>query len=325
MKMENLNESDIRAKAASLYDVSPDIKGLRILFTNVYFLGVPGHFNKWILVDAGLPGSANRIKKTAEDLYGKGAKPQAIVLTHGHFDHAGALPDLLKEWDVPVYAHKLELPYLTGKSKYPAADPGAGGGALSLFSWVFPIKPINLGNKVKEIPADGIPELPGWRVIETPGHSPGHISLFRERDRVLLVGDAFCTVKQSSLLAVLTQDQKIQGPPRYFTIDWKKAQRSVEKLSHLYPSVVATGHGIPMAGNVMQQELGNLAENFETLAVPAKGHYVKSPAEANASGITNNEVPTSNKVARVVTGATLGLLIGGLVLLALQGKPFRKR
>ncbi|HEY8400123.1 MAG TPA: MBL fold metallo-hydrolase [Cytophagaceae bacterium] len=318
--MKNLNEEDIRARAASLYEVTPDITGLRILFTNVYFIGAPGPFNKWVLVDAGLQGSANRIKKTAEDLYGKGTKPEAIVLTHGHFDHVGALPELLKEWDVPVYAHPLELPYLTGKSKYPPSDPGAGGGALSIFSWIFPIKPINISQHIKEIPSDGIPELPGWKVINTPGHSPGHVSLFRERDRVLIAGDAFCTVNQSSLLAVMTQEKKVQGPPRYFTIDWQQAKESVERLSHLYPTVAATGHGIPMAGTVMQQELGILVDNFETIAIPQKGHYYKTPAKADRSGITNKKTPTSNIIAKVATAVSLALITSALVYVGFRNK-----
>ena len=72
--------------------------------------------------------------------------------------------------------------------------------------------------------------LPGWRVIETPGHSPGHVSLFRESDGVLIAGDAFVTTKQESLLAVMTQRQELRGPPMYFTCDWDAARESVQKL-----------------------------------------------------------------------------------------------
>ena len=67
-------------------------------------------------------------------LFGHGNRPAAILLTHGHFDHVGALKTLAEEWDVPVYAHTLELPYLTGRSSYPPPDPSVGGGAMAAMS-----------------------------------------------------------------------------------------------------------------------------------------------------------------------------------------------
>src|SRR5438874_1748985 len=87
--------------------VAPDVKGLRILFVNVFAVGAPT--GPWTLIDAGIPLSAGRIRHWTENIYGKGSRPQAIVLTHGHFDHVGALKDLAEEWDTPVYAPPLEL------------------------------------------------------------------------------------------------------------------------------------------------------------------------------------------------------------------------
>src|SRR4051812_29789160 len=67
-------------------------------------------------------------------------------------------------------------------------------------------------------PADGsVPALPSWRAIHTPGHAPGHVSLFRESDRLLLAGDAFVTTKQESAVAALLKPRVIHGPPAYFT------------------------------------------------------------------------------------------------------------
>ena len=68
--------------------VAPDIAYLRTVLVNVVFLGTA---DGWVLVDTGIPGSGDAIKKAAEALFGPGARPQAIILTHGHFDHAGAL------------------------------------------------------------------------------------------------------------------------------------------------------------------------------------------------------------------------------------------
>src|SRR5687768_16996515 len=126
----------------------------------------------------------------AKDIFGAESKPSSIILTHGHFDHVGALASLLEEWDVPVYAHEQELPYLTGQSSYPPPDPSVGGGLISTMSFLFPAGPIDVGQYVKSLPFDNtIPELPGWKFIHTSGHAPGHISLFREHDKVLIAGD----------------------------------------------------------------------------------------------------------------------------------------
>ena len=104
-----------------LDNIAPGVRGLRILFVNVFALATPG--GGWTLIDTGLYLSAGKIKNWAESHFGKGVKPEAIVLTHGHFDHVGAVKDLVAEWNVPVYAHADELPYLTGHAKYPPPDP----------------------------------------------------------------------------------------------------------------------------------------------------------------------------------------------------------
>jgi glyoxylase-like metal-dependent hydrolase (beta-lactamase superfamily II) len=90
-------------------------------------------------------------------------------------------------------------------------------------------------------PQVGIPELPNWAVIHTPGHTPGHLSLYRRRDGVLITGDAAVTVDLNSLLGVLINRQGVFGPPRYSTWDWPAAQRSIATLAALEPRVLATG------------------------------------------------------------------------------------
>ena len=203
------------------------------------------------------------------------SRPKAILLTHGHFDHVGAVIDLVKHWEVPVYAHELELPFLTGESSYPDPDPTVEGGLVSKMSAIFPTDPINLGNRVEQLPSDGsVPYLPGFRWIHTPGHSPGHVSLFRDEDKALIAGDAFVTVKQEYLYKVLTQEQEISGPPRYLTPDWSAAFESVKKLEALKPSVAITGHGLPMTGKLLTDSLKKLVKEFESIAIPEYGKFI---------------------------------------------------
>ena len=283
--MEKSIES-IKSSKKSYLEVAPDVWTMKIGIVNIYMIANPeGTTDSWVLVDAGLKGSAGRILQMAEKLFGKGTKPLSIVLTHGHFDHVGALSELLKIWDVPVYAHALELPYLTGSSSYPSADPTAGGGWMTLLSWAFPTKPIDLGTRAQALNTEVcIPGLPEWKVIHTPGHSAGHISLFRNTDKTLIVGDAFVTTQQESAISVYLQKRKISRPPRYFTTDWNRAYNSVKILAALDPQIAASGHGKPMAGKELQKGLDKLIMNFYQEAVPEKGRYVKEPAIFNENG-----------------------------------------
>jgi glyoxylase-like metal-dependent hydrolase (beta-lactamase superfamily II) len=140
---------------------------------------------------------------------------------------------------------------------------------------MFPNEPVNLGEHVKPLPEDGsVPEMQGWRWIHTPGHSPGHISLFREADRAMIVGDAFITVKQDSLMKVMVQNRQISGPPRYLTTDWQAAWDSVKALEAIKPAVAVTGHGMPMSGEELTNGLKKLADGFDRVAIPDYGRYV---------------------------------------------------
>jgi len=252
--------------------VARDLAYLRVGLVNVYLYGRPGApSGSWVLIDAGLPGSASRIVRAAEEWIGPWARPAAIVLTHGHFDHVGTLRTLADRWDVPVYAHPQELPYLTGQMAYPPPDPSVGGGALAALSRFYPRGPIDISDRIQVLPEDGsVPGMPGWRWIHTPGHTPGHVSLFRDQDRTLIVGDAFVTTKQESATAVMAQRPELHGPPAYFTQDWVAARRSVETLANLAPLRVAAGHGRPLHGTEMLADLQELARNFDRLAVPRR-------------------------------------------------------
>lgn len=255
--------------------VTPDLHCFPIQVVNVCFYGDSRYPHDWVLIDAGMPKSADDIISAAKEIYGEDNRPRAIILTHGHFDHVGALEDLLEVWDVPVYAHKLELPYLTGSADYPKPDPDAGGGAITKMSPMFPNQGIDIRNHVEALPADGsVPHMPGWEWIHTPGHTDGHVSLFRELDRTLIAGDAFVTVKQESLFKVMTQKPEISGPPKYLTTKWGKARESVTKLNQLNPTLAVTGHGLPMSGEELREGLERLDLHFEKLAIPQRGKYV---------------------------------------------------
>ncbi len=265
------------------YEIAPDLAYQRLGIVNVIFYGLPKQ--DWVLIDAGLPGTAGIIRKAAAARFGVGVKPKAIVLTHGHFDHVGALRDLAEGWDVPIYAHRLEHPYLNGTSAYPPPDPSVGGGMMARMSGLYPKAPVDVSRWLKTLPEDGsVPEMSGWRALHTPGHSPGHASLWREADRLLVAGDAFVTTKAESAYAVAVQKPEVHGPPKYYTPDWGSAETSVKKLAELEPETVVSGHGPALQGPELRRELHALADNFKRLAVPSHGRYVGAPARFDGRG-----------------------------------------
>ena len=241
---------------------------------NFVMIGAPGS-KDWVLVDAGMPKSGPEIRKVAEERFGVNNRPSAIILTHGHFDHVGGIVDLLLEWNVPVYIHEIEMPYVTGRKAYPEPDTSVEGGMLAKISSIYPNEPINIEESVNVLPADGsVPGLTGWDWIHTPGHSPGHVALFRRSDHTLISGDAFITVRQDSMYKVLTQQKEVNGPPRYLTTDWNAAWESVKKLEALNPAVVIPGHGSAMEGEELTTGLHRLVQEFDKLAIPNHGKFV---------------------------------------------------
>lgn len=266
------------AQRHGVHEVLPDLACQRLAIVNVAYLGQPGR-GDWVLIDAGLPGTAGLIMQAAAARYGEAARPAAIVLTHAHFDHVGVLESLARRWRVPVYAHPLEHPYLDGSAAYPPPDPKVGGGLMSALSPLFPRGPVNLGSALRPLPEDGsVPFAPGWRWLHTPGHAVGHVSLWRDADRTLIAGDAVVTTTQESAYAALTQAAEMHGPPMYYTQDWPAARTSVQALTALDPETLVTGHGRPMHGPRMRAALHALTRDFDRIARPAHARYADHPA-----------------------------------------------
>jgi glyoxylase-like metal-dependent hydrolase (beta-lactamase superfamily II) len=226
-----------------MQEIAAQVAVIPTLIANAYLVG---EHRSWTLVDACTPGNEKRIRSAAERRFGRGCRPQAILLTHGHFDHAGSAGALADGWGVPIYAHPLELPYLTGEAHYPPMNLRPPG-FFTRIARFFPVSTVNLGKRVGALtPGQAIPGLPDWEMIETPGHTPGHVSFFRRSDRALVAGDAVTTMNLDGFFDTILKRRQVCRPPVPATIDWKNARRSVELLAKLQPTLIAAGHGAPM-------------------------------------------------------------------------------
>lgn len=221
---------------------------------NVYFIRSD---DGWCLVDAGWAGDAGHILRAAERLFGA-APPAAVLLTHVHPDHAGAVPELARRWGVRARVHPAELPLAL-------ADPAAiarYAGPLDRYAVLPALRLSGRARRERVLarsslrglvqtldPAASPPGLPGWEVVETPGHTPGHVTFVRAADRVAVTGDALLTVDLNSPRGLLRREPTLAGPPRIATWDWPAALASAARLARLRPGVVAGGHGVPLHGD----------------------------------------------------------------------------
>jgi glyoxylase-like metal-dependent hydrolase (beta-lactamase superfamily II) len=293
-------------------EVAPGVSYLTTVFVNLYVIETAG---ECVLVDSGLPGTSAFTRSHVERQLG-GKRPSAIVLTHGHFDHAGSAAALADAWGIPIYAHPLELPYLTGRSDYAPRDPSMGG-AIAQLARVFPTSGTDLGGRVRPLPDDGsVPGLAGWRWIHTPGHTAGHVSLFRDAGRVLIAGDALTTMDLDSWMAVTLETPEIDRPPAPLTPDWDAARESVRRLAELAPATVGAGHGIPLSGAEATEGVRLLAERFP---VPP-GRYAGHPARADERGIVHVPPPVPDPLPGRLALAAVGLLAGIALARALRGR-----
>ncbi|MBO1625562.1 MBL fold metallo-hydrolase [Bacillus arachidis] len=203
---------------------------------------------KAILVDTGMPGQLEAIRDTMIGIGVPFEQLQAVILTHQDIDHIGSLPELQQKADhfIEVYAHELDKPYIEGQLPLIKGDPNK----MSEEKWaalpdvvqaLYKNPPTAKVNWTLE---DGqrLPFLEGIEVIHTPGHTPGHISLYSEKYKTLIVGDAMVCV-----------DGNLKGPVPHTTPDMKKATESLRRFLEFDIETVICYHGGICNSNVKEQ------------------------------------------------------------------------
>lgn len=195
-----------------------------------------------VLIDAGIRSSGKRILK---ELNGK--KLSAHAITHAHADHQGASAFICKT---------LGIPYWCGLGDKEMAESGDLSSAypnpdmlIARFQQRFWV---GEGHPVARTLQEG-DHVGDFEVIETPGHSQGHIAFWRTSDRVLIAGDV---IKNINLMTSL---EYLGEPPEIYTPNIAQNRRSIKKIAALEPRIVCVGHGKPLTDT---EKLMRFVEQF---------------------------------------------------------------
>jgi glyoxylase-like metal-dependent hydrolase (beta-lactamase superfamily II) len=216
-----------------------------------------------ILVDTGYPGQLPKIREAMEKAGVSFDKLSKVIISHQDLDHIGSLPVIVSESSqkVEVLANEAEKPYIQGEKRLLKIKPEAIIQAMASLppevpeEWRTAFKAV-LENppksNVDKTVADGeeLPYCGGITVIGTPGHTPGHISLYHKQSRTLIAGDA-----------MIVADGRLLGPDPQYTLDMNSAMKSLKKLTHYDIETVICYHGGFYKGNA-NRRIGELAEGL---------------------------------------------------------------
>jgi glyoxylase-like metal-dependent hydrolase (beta-lactamase superfamily II) len=181
-----------------------------------------------VLVDAGGRRHGERIMGALD-----GHRLKAHVITHAHPDHQGASHELCTRLAIPFWVGERDVDAAERPALIRERQPAHPMAQLMDRMFTGPGHPVDRALREGE-------DVAGFRVIDTPGHSQGHIALFRESDRVLIVGDVLNSADP------FTGVRGLRLPKDYFTPDPDRNRQSARRLGELEPSIVAFGHGPPV-------------------------------------------------------------------------------
>ncbi len=183
------------------------------------------------LIDAGLAGSHNRILKYIADLGRPRKSLKRILITHADGDHVGGLAALRKATDARIMAHPIEAEAIRrGEPSRELQPYGLMTAVVALSAPFLQADPVEVDEYLRH--GQMLPVLGGLYAVETPGHTPGHISLFAPQRGILFVGDS-----------VVTNGGRVRGSRGANTWNQMKADASVRLQATLKPQIVCPGHG----------------------------------------------------------------------------------
>lgn len=199
-----------------------------------------------VLVDAATRWARGRILHQLRQ-----RRPRMVALTHCHPDHQGVARIVCRQFKVPLACHELDVPAMEGR-----VPMTPGNWILRLGERVWAGPPARVGRVLR----DG-DDVAGFRVVHTPGHTPGHVLFFRESDRVALAGDVLANMN------FITCKPGLREPPPFFSENTRENRASIRKLAALEPSLVCFGHGPPLVRTELLQKMVERIDRRENIYV----------------------------------------------------------
>jgi hydroxyacylglutathione hydrolase len=205
---------------------------IREIAKDVWQLGLLGNtINAYligdVLIDSGIRSSGKTINRLLQH------RPiRAHALTHAHADHQGSSAEFCRSRGIPLWVHEREVQVMEQGTMLENIPNNLVTRLQKQFWWgqAYPVaRALKAGDDVN-----------GFEVLETPGHSVGHISLWRESDKVLIVGDVLTNIN------LLTLQAGLYEPLGLFTLDQQQNRAQIAKLAALMPRIALFGHGAPL-------------------------------------------------------------------------------
>jgi hydroxyacylglutathione hydrolase len=181
-----------------------------------------------VLIDAATRQGERRILRQIA-----GRKLSAHALTHAHPDHQGSSHAICERFQIPLWCGQGDVPAMETEGGISGSQPAGLVNRLQARFWTGPPHPVATAL------AEG-DEVAGFTVLETPGHSRGHVAYWRESDRVLILGDVLNNIN------VRTGITGLHEPLEVFTPDPPRNRASARRLAELRPSLTCFGHGPPL-------------------------------------------------------------------------------
>jgi glyoxylase-like metal-dependent hydrolase (beta-lactamase superfamily II) len=188
---------------------------------NVYVIGD-------VLIDAATRQGEQRIMRQIA-----GREINAHALTHAHPDHQGASHAICEKLGIPLWCGQGDVPAMETPGAIKSSQAPGWLNALQQRFWTGPPHP------VARALGEG-DEVAGFTVLETPGHSVGHVTYWRESDRTMILGDVL------NGMNVMTGIRGLHEPPKIFTPDPARNRQSARRLAELRPALACFGHGPPL-------------------------------------------------------------------------------
>ena len=188
---------------------------------NVYVIGD-------VLIDAATRQGEKRIMRQIA-----GREINAHALTHAHPDHQGASHAICEKLGIPLWCGQGDVPAMETPRAIKSSQAPGWLNALQQRFWTGPPHPVARALSEGD-------EVAGFTVLETPGHSAGHVTYWRESDRTMILGDVL------NGMNVMTGIRGLHEPPKIFTPDPARNRQSARRLAELRPALACFGHGPPL-------------------------------------------------------------------------------